>query len=134
MKTPRLSDVAVNAEIDALTALLNGGFIDFYDGSQPATADTAISTQVRLASLSFGTPAFGAGVAGVAVANAITPDSDADATGTASWYRCWKSDHTTSVTDGSIGTSGANINMATTSIVQHATVTLPSFSLTAAKS
>jgi hypothetical protein len=134
MHQPRLSDVAVSAEIDALTALLDGGFLDIYDGIQPATADTAITTQVLLASLGFGTPAFGAGVAGVATANAITPDSDANATGTASWYRCFKSDHTTVVTDGSVAASGANINMASVSIVQHATVSLPSFSLTASKS
>lgn len=134
MKVPRLSNVAVNAEIDALTALLNGGFLDIYDGTQPATADTAVTTQVLLASLSFGTPAFGAGVAGVATANAITPDSDANATGTASWYRCYKSDHTTGVTDGSVDTTNANVNIANTSIAQHSTVSLLSFSLTASKS
>jgi hypothetical protein len=131
---PKLSNAAANAEVNALTALLNSGFLDIYDGTQPTDADTAVGAQVRLASLGFGATAFGTGVAGVATANAITSDDDADATGTATWYRCWKSDHTTAVADGSVGTSGANLNMNSVAISIHAAVSVTSFTLTASKS
>jgi hypothetical protein len=105
--TPKLSNAAANAGADAICALLNNGFLDIYDGSQPATADTAVSTQTKLARLTFGATAFGASSAGVASASAIGADSSADATGTAAWFRALKSDGTTVVFDGSVGTSAA---------------------------
>src|SRR4051794_35230978 len=97
---PQLSDAAASAEVDALTALLNNGYLRIYNGVQPADANTPLAGQTLLAELRFGNPAFGAGVAGVATANAITSDTDADANGTATWYRCFKSDGTTVVCDG----------------------------------
>lgn len=129
----KMADAAVNAEADALAALLNSGYLRVYDGSQPATADTAISGQVLLAELRFNATAFGASVAGVITANAITDDTDANATGTAAWFRCLKSDGTTPVLDGNVGTSATNFIISTTSIVQHATVSVSSFVHTVTK-
>jgi hypothetical protein len=83
---PKLTNLGANSAADAVTALANSGFIKVYDGAQPATADTAITTQVLLATLTFGATAFGSAVAGVATANSITSDSAADATGTAAWF------------------------------------------------
>ena len=123
----KMANAGVNAEADALRALLNSGYLRIYDGAQPATADTAISTQVLLAELTFGVVAFGSASAGVITANAITSDSDANATGTAAWFRCLESDGTTPVLDGDVGTSSANLVLTSTSIVQHATVTVTSF-------
>lgn len=131
---PKLTNLGANTEIDALTALLNSGKLRIYDGTQPATADTAISTQTLLAELTFNATAFGAGVAGVATANSITSDTDADATGTATWYRLFKSDGTTAVLDGSVGTSSANLNLNSVAIQQHAQVDVTAFTLTASKS
>jgi hypothetical protein len=130
--TPRYSNAAVNAKVDALTALLAGGFLDLYDGTQPATVNTVVTTQTRLARLTFGTPAFGAGVAGVATANAIGDDVSADASGTATWYRCSKADGT-AVCDGSVGLSGANVNLSDTAITAGVTVSITSFVLTESK-
>lgn len=107
--------------------------MDIYDQTQPTDADTAIGAQVKLARLTFGNPAFGAGVAGVATANAITQDSAADATGTAAWFRALKTDGTTVVMDGSVGTSGANLNLNSTAIQINAAVAVSSFTLTASK-
>jgi hypothetical protein len=132
--TPKLSNAAASAECNALAALLDGGFLDIYDGVQPATADTSITTQNLLASLQFATPAFGAAVNGVAISDVITPDASADASGTASWYRCFSSDHTTVVQDGSIGTSGANLNLNSVAISIGAEVALDSFTLITSKS
>lgn len=130
---PKFTNLAVNTKADAEGVLLNGGFLDIYDGSQPATADTAIGAQVKLASLTFGSPAFASSVAGVATANAITQDTDADATGTAAWFRAFKSDHSTAVFDGSVGTSGCNLNLNTTAIQIHAAVQCTSFTITEQK-
>src|SRR5688572_27759794 len=87
--SPKRTNEAANAACDAMAALLNGGTLKIYTvGSGiPATAATAITDQVLLATLTLGNPAFGAAVAGVATANAITGDTSADATGTASFYR-----------------------------------------------
>ena len=130
----KLSNLAANTEVDALMALANTGYIRIYDGAQPATADTAVSTQVLLAELRFGSTAFGASVAGVATANAITQDSSADATGTAAWFRVLKSDGTSTLWDGSVGTSSADLVLTTTSIVANAAVAISSMTYTHPKS
>lgn len=129
-----ISNVGANAAADALCALLNTGYLRMYDGTQPATTDTAIGAQVLLAELRFNATAFGASSAGVATANAITSDSDADNTGTAAWFRAFKSDGTTAILDGSVGTSGADLNIATVAIVQHAVVAVSAFTYTQSKS
>jgi hypothetical protein len=45
----KLSNAAVNAKADALAALANNGYLRIYSGSQPADADSAITSQVLLA-------------------------------------------------------------------------------------
>src|ERR1035437_6227708 len=120
----------VNAEANALAALLNSGYLRIYDSTgtgQPATADAAITTQVLLAELTFGATAFGSAVAGVITANAIASDSDANASGTATWFRCFESDGTTPVLDGDAGPSSTNLVLSPTSIVMHATISVNSF-------
>ena len=130
---PKFSNVAVNAEGDAVGPLLNNGYLRIYDGTQPATADTAGGAQVLLAELRFNATAFGAASAGVITANAITQDSAANATGTATWYRCLKSDGTSAIADGSVGTAGADCNLNSTAIQQNAAVSVTSFTLTVSK-
>jgi hypothetical protein len=94
---------------------------------------TAISTQNVLADLTMNATAFGSAVAGVATANAITADSSADLTGTASWFRLYKSDNTTVICDGSVGTSGADLNLNSVAISSGAAVTITAFTLTESK-
>lgn len=129
----QLTNLAVDTEADAMSPLLDAGFLNIYDGAQPATGDTAITTQVKLAGLTFGVPAFGASVAGVITANAITSAS-ADDTGTATWFRCYRSDGVTAVFDGSVGTSGANCVLNSVAISVGATVSCTAFTHTIAKS
>lgn len=131
---PKYTNLAVNTKGDALAALLNSGFLDIYDSTgtgQPATADTAVTTQVKLARLTFGNPAFGASVAGVATANAIAAGT-ALATGTATWCRLLKSDGT-AVLDGSVGAATANLVLTTTAIVINASVSVSALTLTEGK-
>jgi len=126
----KLSDVGVNAKVNAVCALCNAGKLRIYDGSQPANADAEITTQVLLAELTFGNPAFGSAVDGVATANAITADSSANATGTAAWFRVVKSDGTTKLFDGSVGTSECNLNLDNVSIVLGGSVSVTAFTFT----
>jgi hypothetical protein len=134
------SNAAVNAEADAVCALLDNGYRRIYDGTQPATADTAITTQILLAELRFNATAYQSAIDGVATANAFTKDSDANATGTATWFRDFKSDGTTVVCDGSVGlsvggggTGDYDLNLAVVAIQQHAEVSITSYTYTANK-
>lgn len=131
--SPKLANEGANAAADAACALCNNGFFDIYDGTQPATADTAITSQVKLAHLTFGATAFGAAVAGVATANAIGSDASADATGTATWFRAYKSNGTSPVFDGSVGTSGCDLTLSSVSIVTGGAVSITGFTYTQAK-
>lgn len=132
-KNTQLTNLGVNTEADAFAALMNNGFIDIYDGAQPATGDTAIGAQVKLARLTFGATAFGASAAGVITANAIASGT-ALATGTAAWARCLKSDGTP-VMDVSVGVAAdvTNITLNSKSIVINASVSVSSFTHTIAK-
>ena len=129
----KLSNFAVNNEADSIAAQFNTGYLRIYDGAQAADADTAVGAQVLLAELRFNATAFGAAVAGVLTANAITSDASANATGTAAWYRALKSDGTTVLCDGSVGTSGANCNLNSTAIQSGAEVSVSSFTYTVPK-
>lgn len=123
----QMSNVAVNAMADALSDLLDNGYLRIYDGTQAATADTAIGAQVLLAELRFNATASPSAVGGLLTFSAITSDSSANNTGTASWFRALKSDGSTVVMDGSVGTSAANMIIATTSISSGQTVSCSSF-------
>lgn len=104
---PQLSYAAVNAQADALAALCNNGKLRIYSGSVPVRADDSIGAAVQLAELTMGATAFGAASNGVITANAITQDSAADASGTASFFRIWNTAGTTCYLQGTVGTVAA---------------------------
>lgn len=126
----KISSTAVNAQADALSDLLDNGYLRIYDGTQPANANTAITTQVLLAELRFNATAAPAASGGVLTMNSITQDSSADNTGTATWFRALKSDGSTVVFDGSAGTSGCDLNLGSTSITSGASVAVTSMTFT----
>jgi len=119
-----------NARLDAINTAANAGagagLLRIYDGTRPATGGTATTL---LAELTFSDPAFGAAGSGVITASAITQDSSANATGTATWFRVVDSS-ATFVMDGNVGTSGSDLNMTTTSIVATQPVSCSSFVIT----
>jgi hypothetical protein len=129
---PKTAAATRNAAIDAAAALLNNGYLRIYDGTQPADADTAITSQVLLAELRFNATAFGAASAGSATANAFTSDASANATGTATWYRALRSDGTTVVMDGSVGTATSNLVLNSVAISSGAEVSVTAFTLSQA--
>ena len=137
---PFFADATTIASVSAVAVLLNTGYLEIYSGTQPTDANTAVGAQVLLSSgmrfnaTAFINPPVASGVAGsrlvTSTANAITSDTFAATGGTAAWFRAYKSDGTTVVMDGSVGTSGADLNLNTTSIVTGATVSCTSFSIT----
>jgi hypothetical protein len=131
--TQQLANATVNAEADAVTALLNNGYIQIYDGIQPANANTAIANNNLLAQLQFANPAFGAPVNGVTAANAIA-SAVAAVSGTASWFRLLMSDGSTVVMDGSVGTANCNMNLNSVAIQAAATVSISAFTFSASES
>lgn len=130
---PKYSDTMVNAEANAVGDALNTGYIRIYDGTQAVNADTAVGAQVLLAELRFGADAFGAAAAGVITAAAITDDSSANATGTATWARILASNGTTVWFDGSAGTGTVNVVLNTASIASGAVVSCSALTFTASK-
>jgi len=134
--SPFFSDATAAAANDAVKALCNSGTLKIYGGSQPTDANTAVGAQTLLATFSFAATAFGASAASgtapsrssVATAAAIS-DVTAVATATATWFRALKSDGTTVVFDGSVGTSGCDLNLVSTAIVSGEDVSISSFTI-----
>jgi hypothetical protein len=130
--TPSVSVVARNAALAAITAKIDvggAGTLVFYSGTKPATVDTALSGNTVLATLTFSTTSFGAPASGVSTANAITSGT-AVASGTATFARAFAHDGTTAVIDFGVGTSGADINLSSTTISSGQTVSITSLTLT----
>lgn len=125
----KLSTTARSDRASALNTTIGANAIlRIYSGSKPANPATAI-TGTLLAELTCGST-FGTVSSGVLTANAITQDSSANATGTASHFRLWKSDGTTAVLDGDVATSGSDLNLTTTSIVSGQPVQVTSLVIT----
>ncbi len=138
MSTFKRSSLAVNAEADAVCKLLDGGFLDLYDGVQPEKVGAAITTQTRLARLQWNTPAFVMSMDGVARAQTIAADQAAAATGEATWFRAVTANGNC-VFEGSVGAfdpqakDQADLVLNKTVIVQNAIVSLSAFTYTAKK-
>lgn len=120
-----------NARLDAITtAVGSSGLLRIYSGTQPTNPDTALSGNTVLAELALSSTMAGGASSGVLTLSTITADSSADNTGTAAFGALLTSGGTRKV-DFSVGTSGADLNLNTTSIVSGATVSVTSFTITA---
>lgn len=114
-----------NAQQQGLITYAGSGcLINIYQGTQPANANTAISGQTLLVSLPI-SGSFGTDSNGTITLSTVTSAS-AVATGTASFFRIFKSNGTTVVMDGSVGTSNADMILNTTAIANTQTVTINS--------
>lgn len=120
-----------NGWLDNINTALNAGagaaLIRIYDGARPATGGAATTL---LAELACSDPAAAAAAAGVLTFSAITQDASANATGTATWFRMVDS-VAAFVMDGSVGVSGSDLNLTTTSIVITQPVSISSATITA---
>lgn len=117
------SAIALNSN---LPALADGGVISIYTGSQPTDADTAIGAQTLLWSTTLAATAFDNAVTGtISLASSIA--ENAVATGTAAWFRWQKGAY---VMDGTVGTTGADLTVSTTSMVNTNSHSITAFTLT----
>ena len=130
----RLSTAARNAIADALVAQLGAScLIDIYSGTKPAGPGTAITSQVKLATLTGNATFAPASSGGVATANTITDGTgSAGAAGgtTATWFRASNSGGT-AVMDGTVGLTGCDCNINNTNIATGQTVHATSMTITA---
>lgn len=138
-----ISNAAAKAAVDALTLLCDGGattnasaHIKIYSGSVPTDADTALGAQTLLAELPMSNPAFAASTdlnpGARATAGAITDDTVADNTGTASFFRIVNRSGTTVILQGSVTATGGggDLTLNTVSIQANALVSVTSLTVT----
>lgn len=126
------TDARANAMLDTLTTSANSGKLRIYSGTPPADADTALSGNTQLAELTMNATSAPAASGGVWTANAITSDSAADATGTASFFRMLASNGTTVLYQGTVTATGGggDLELGTVSIVANAVISVSSLTIT----
>ena len=128
--------------------LFKNGVLVIYAGSQPADADADESGYTQLCQITRGGATFAAGdgqnglnfdpVSGGTLTKkqSETWSGTNDADGTAGWFRFYDNSKTTGSSstavrfDGNIATSGAQLNMSSTSLSSGATTTIDSFAVT----
>ncbi len=117
---------ALGAKIDADTAAV----INIYAGTVPADCDTPLGAQTLLAELVCNATAFSAitdtNPGARATFAAISPDTSANNTGTATFFRIFTQTGGTAVCQGAVGTSGAELNLNTTNITAGSQVSITS--------
>lgn len=127
----RFTSATANAQADALDDRINtggAGTLKIYTGSQPATADTAVSGTL-LATFTLSNPAFGSASSGVITLSGTPKTVAAVASGSAGYFRIANGSGT-SVLDGSVGTSGNQINLNSVVITSGVNVTITSGTIT----
>ena len=139
MANIRIATDTRNGMLDAMNTKLNAGSgaakIRIYDGTQATNANTAIGAQVLLAELPCTDPAAPASATGTLTFSAITNDSSADATGTATWARVLDSDNNVIFDCDVTNTAGSGtLKLNTTSIVSGGPVAITSFTVSIAAS
>lgn len=125
--TAKLAQLTANAMADAITTRIGtSGKLRIYSGTEPATADTALSGNTLLADFTLSATAFGAASSGTITLNGTPLTVAAAASGTATFFRILKSDATTVVCQGTVATSGGQLNLNTTAITASVNVTVTS--------
>lgn len=133
----KISTQARNAAADAIVDLIDGGTgagrIEIRTGSPPSSPSNA-STGDLLGTLTFSNPAFGNAATGVATANSINSDTDADNSGTAGYFRVYAgaASDTSSIMQGTAGESGDTPDMIfnNASVVQGGIIAVDTFTVT----
>ena len=111
-------------------AACNGLTGDLQNGSTDASGDLVIMTSgdVTVATCVLSNPAFGAAVSGVCTANSITDDSSAVG-GTAALHKFQNRDNQ-ELWRGTVGTSGADLNLSSVTIGAGDTVSITAYTVT----
>lgn len=140
MTNLRLSNAARNVMMDALdddgiNSGASAATIKLYSGTQPATADTALSGNTLLATFTLDDPAFGSASTGSITLAGVPRTATGAAAGTATFFRMESvgSGNIGTIMDGDVGTASATLILNTTTIsvgvdvsITAGTLTLPS--------
>ena len=115
----------------AIDAGVSAGTIKIYNGTQPTAPADAVTTQTLLGTLTFSDPC-GTTASGTLTMSAITQDTAADATGTATWARIADSTGAT-VCDVDVTTTGGGgtLQFNTTNFVIGGPILISAFTITA---
>lgn len=130
----KISTAARSAAADAIAALVDGGagagYIQVRSGAPP-THPADANSGTLLATLPMSDPAFGAASSGVATADTITSDTNADASADAGHFRVFDSDDNC-IMQGTAGEAGDTPNLVfdEKTIVAGGTVAITSLTLT----
>ena len=130
----RFVNAVKNSALDtiktAIDAGAGAGTIKIYTGTQPTSPADAITTQTLLGTLTFSDPC-GTSASGTLTMSAITQDSAADATGTATWARIADSTGAT-VCDVDVTATGGGgtLQFNTTSFVIGGPILISAFTIT----
>ena len=127
----RYHPLAVNAQAEAISRLLDGGYLDIMTGARPESEDDVVREEQRLSRNQFAPKAFGVPKDGVLEANKIEK-SVAIRKGEPTWCRCLTRDERP-VVDGDYGTTGANLVGKVTMIVEGQIVNITAFRHTVSK-
>jgi len=133
-------EVALYSESKSLQDIFYKGFMEIYSGPQPSSANDAPTGTLLCTVYSNGTSeglSFDDAVSGtIAKAAAETWSGTSTATGTAGWFRFKSagdggaSSQTDERLDGSVATSGAQLNMSSTTVTSGAVQTISTFAIT----
>jgi hypothetical protein len=122
--TIRFNTATRNFLADTLGTAMASATLSIYTGSQPATANDAASG-TKLVDIAI--TSFNAASSGTATLNTTSPNvGTAIATGTAGWGRIT---HTSGVIDGTVGTSGTDFTINSTSVTSGSAVTLTAMTI-----
>jgi hypothetical protein len=125
---PRISAATAVAAVATLAALADGGSIILYSGTEPAYADSAAGTECatcEMAATAYGTAAADGTNHWAAVDLAATA-TDASATGGTPTYFRMKTAAGAVITQGTVSTSGADLNLTAAAIAADAQVDITS--------
>jgi hypothetical protein len=141
-ETVLFEDVVVEEVLDGFIEVMRGCKINIYTGSQPTTANDAATGTLLVTITKGGDGSTGLdwNLASAGVASKPAGDTwagTAVASGTAGWFRCYEegddpsaSSTTAARFDGSVATSGGQINMTSTTIASGAVQTVSSLTYT----
>jgi hypothetical protein len=126
----QLSTSVRNARLDAIESTIGtDAVLKIRSGAAPADVATADSGTV-LASLTLPADWMAAAASGSKAKSGTWQDASADATGTAAHFRLYASDGTTCHMQGTVGTSGTDMIVDSTSFTSGQSFTINTFTLT----
>lgn len=138
--TADFDEVVVEEVLDGLREILRGSRMNIYTGTQPTTADDAATGTLLVTIAKGGTDGFEWDPASSGTISKPTADNwqgTTVATGTAGWFRLYEegdnpanASSTAARFDGQVATSGAQLNVSSTSFVSGAVQTVSSFTVT----